>query len=48
MLMILYALSPVKLEPIPFTQKKKVLHYFYVTFMTYYINLEYKCGHGTS
>lgn len=41
MLVMLYTFAPFQLGLIPLT-KKKVLHYFDVTLMTYFISLENK------
>ena len=48
MLMVLYTFTPIKLDPIPLTKEKQVLHYFDMTIMTYFISWEYKGGHITS
>ena len=48
MLVVLYTFTPIKLDPIPLTKEKRVLHYFDVTIITYFISSEYKDGDITS
>ena len=35
-------ITPIKLDPIPLTKEKQVLHYFDVTVITYFISSECK------